>query len=338
MNQKGQHFLLSAKARSFSLLEIFRMSDEAAFDAFRMARWPETEGEAVCPDCGSCEKHYWIKTRKQWRCKDCNHTFSVTSGTLFAYNKLPLRVYIAAIALYTNTAKGFSALQLSRDLNIQYKSAYVLMHKLRESLMDNDSEKLTGEVEIDGAYVNSHVRPKNEKTDRVDRRLAVNQNPKKRCIITIRQRGEVGKGAVKTKTFVVKSEDQANLTRLAVENIDKDATVHADEAKGYDPLHAKFKMKRINHQERYKGANGECTNQAESYFSRFRRMQYGQVHKIDNQHLAAYANEAAYREDTRRWSTGKIFGDILSRCATKMTSRNWCGYWQSNRAAEVLAA
>lgn len=84
MKRKGQHFLLSAKARSFSLLEIFRMSDEQAFDAFRLARWPETEGEAVCQKCGSCEKHYFLKTRKQWRCKDCNHTFSVTSGTPYA--------------------------------------------------------------------------------------------------------------------------------------------------------------------------------------------------------------------------------------------------------------
>ena len=314
------------------------MSDEEAFDAFRVARWPETEGEAICPKCGSCEKHYWLKTRKQWRCKDCNHTFSITSGTLFAHHKMPLRVYIAAIALFTNTAKGFSALQLSRDLNVQYRTAFVLMHKIRESLMTDDDEMLEGEVEIDGAYVNGYVRPENEKADRVDRRLAVNQNPKKRCIITIRQRGEKGKGAVKTKTFVVKSENQADLKKLASENITKDSEVHADEAKGYDPLHATFKMKRINHQERYKGANGECTNQAESYFSRFRRMQYGQVHKMDNQHLAAYANECAYREDTRRWSTGKIFGDILTRCAKKATSRNWCGYWQGNRTVEVLAA
>ena len=89
MNQKGQHFLLSAKARSFSLLEIFRMSDEDAFESFKAARWPENDGEAVCPQCGSCHQHYWLKTRKQWRCKDCNHTFSVTSGTLFAHHKMP---------------------------------------------------------------------------------------------------------------------------------------------------------------------------------------------------------------------------------------------------------
>ena len=339
MKRKGQHFLLSAKARSLSLMEIFRMEDLEAFDLFRKARWPETEGEAICPVCGSCHKHYWLKTRKQWRCKDCKHTFSVTSGTLFAHHKLPLQTYIASIALFTNTAKGFSALQLSRDLDVQYKTAFVLMHKMRESLIDSgNSEKLQGEVEIDGAYVNGYVRPENEKTDRKDLRLVENQNPNKRCVVTIRERGEEGEGATKTKVFVVKSENQANMTKLAVDNVASTATIHADEAKGYDALHAKFDMKRINHQERYKGENGECTNQAESFFSRFRRMHKGQVHKMSNQHLYAYANECAYREDTRRWATGTIFADITTRCAKKPTSRNWCGYWQGNRTAERLAA
>jgi transposase-like protein len=339
MKRKGQHFLLSAKARSLSLMEIFRLSDDEAFDMFRKARWPETEGEAVCPQCGSCQKPYWLKTRKQWRCKDCNHTFSVTSGTLFAHHKLPLQTYIAAIALYSNTAKGFSALQLSRDLDVQYKTAFVLMHKLRESLIDAKAdEMLEGEVEIDGCYVGHYARPENKKEDRKDRRLTENQSPNKRCVITIRERGKKGEGASKTKVFVVKSENQANLKELAKANIKNGTVVHADEATGYDALHALYEMKRVNHQIEYKGDNGECTNQAESYFSRFRRMQKGQVHKMGNQHLSSYANECAYREDTRRWSNGAIFADITGRCAKKPTSRNWCGYWQGNRKAEQLAA
>ncbi|MDP1544392.1 MAG: IS1595 family transposase [Anaerolineales bacterium] len=332
----AQHFLLSAKARSLSLMQIFTLTDEAAFDLFRESRWGE--GDPICPSCGCIDSHYFINTRKQWRCKDCNHTFSVTSGTLFAHHKLPLRVYIGAVALFTNTAKGFSALQLSRDLDVQYKTAFVLMHKIRESLIDANAEKLTGTVEIDGAYVNSYVRPENEKEDRKDLRLVENQNPNKRCIITIRERGEEGEGAAKTKTFVVKSENQADIKKLAIQHIDGMATIHADDAKCYDALHAKFDMKRVNHQEHYKGDNGECTNQAESYFSRFRRMHKGQVHKMGNQNLPAYANEVAYREDTRRMSTGEIFTDITTRCANKPTSRNWCGYWQGNKTIEKLAA
>lgn len=107
MKRKGELFLLSSKARSLSLMEIFHTEDLEAFDLFLKARWSETDGEAICLVCGSCHKHYWLKMHKQWRCK---HTFSVTSGTLFAHHKLPLQTYIASIALFTNTAKGFSAL------------------------------------------------------------------------------------------------------------------------------------------------------------------------------------------------------------------------------------
>lgn len=332
----AQHFLLTAKARGMSLRQIFTMSDESAFDLFKECRWGE--GDPVCPDCGCIDSHYFISTRQQWRCKGCNHTFSITSGTLFAHHKLPLRIYIGAVALFTNTAKGFSALQLSRDLDVQYKTAFVMMHKIRESLIDNQVDKLFGDVEIDGAYVNGYARPENEKTDRKDLRLTENQNPNKRCIITMRERGAKKEGALKTKTFIVKSENQADIKTLVINHIDSDATIHADDAKCYDVLHAKYAMKRVNHQERYKGDNGECTNQAESYFSRFRRMHKGQVHKMGNQNLDAYANECAYREDTRRMPTLDIFSDITKRCATKQTSRNWCGYWQGNRTKEVLAA
>jgi transposase-like protein len=73
-------------------MQIFRLSDDDAFQMFKEARWPN--GEAVCPECGTLE-HYWLRTRKQWRCKSCNHTFSVTSGTIFASHKLPLRVYLS---------------------------------------------------------------------------------------------------------------------------------------------------------------------------------------------------------------------------------------------------
>ena len=319
-------------------MQIFRLSDEQAFDMFRDARWPETNGEAVCPQCGSCEKHYWLKTRRQWRCKDCNHTFSVTSGTIFSNHKMPLRNYLAAIAIFSNTAKGVSALQLSRDLDCQYKTAFVLAHKLRESLLDQDSEKLTGEVEIDACYVNKHVRPANNKADRMDRRLKENQNPKKRAVMVMRQRGEKGEGAVKTRTFLTMSENQKSVKTLAANNIDKDATVFADEHHSYDALHSTLKMKRIVHADNYVDADGTNTNQAESFFSRFRRMQYGQHHQMSNSYMNRYSNEAAFREDTRRISNGEIFSTILACCAKAPVSRDLAGYWQGNHREEQLAA
>lgn len=169
----SQHFLLTAHARTLSVRDVFTLSDNEAFALFREVRWGKGE-EVVCPACGVVGKHYFKPTRKQWQCKDCGHTFSVTSGTIFAFHKLPLKVYLAAIAIFTNAVKGISALQLGRDLGVQYKTAFVLAHKIRESLMEKrDDAPLSGEVHMDGAYVNGHIRPKNKKEDCIDRRLAV---------------------------------------------------------------------------------------------------------------------------------------------------------------------
>ena len=77
---------------------------------------------------------YAYKTRTLWKCKACSHQFSVTSGTIFASRKLPVRDYLLAIAIFVNGAKGHSALQLSRDLDCQYKTAFVLAHKIREAM------------------------------------------------------------------------------------------------------------------------------------------------------------------------------------------------------------
>ena len=318
-------------------MEIFRLSDDEAFEMFKAARWHETGGDPVCPKCGG-EHHYWLGTRKQWRCKGCNHSFSVTSSTIFANHKMPLRNYLAAIAIFSNTAKGVSALQLSRDLDCQYKTAFVLAHKLRESLVSTPEEKLSGEVEIDACYVNKHVRPANNKVDRVDRRLKKNQNPNKRAVMVIRQRGEEGEGAIKTRTFLTMGESSASTMKLADSNVEKNAIIFADDHPSYDPLHAHLVMKRVNHAEHYVGENGENTNQAESFFSRFRRMQYGQHHKMSNAYMGMYSNEAAFREDTRRNSNGAIFENIVTRCAKHGVSKNLCGYWQGNKRAEHLSA
>lgn len=335
-----QHFLLSAKARTLSVRKVMELTDDQAFEAFKEVRWGAGD-EVSCPVCGTIGKHYFKVTRKQWQCKDCRHTFSVTSGTIFAFHKLPIRVYLAAIAVYTNAVKGISALQLGRDLGVQYKTAFVLAHKIRESLMEQrDDAPLSGEIHMDGCYVNGCIRPKNKKADRVDRRLAINQKPTKRCVFVIRQKHEEpAAGAAKTLTFVIKAENQKDIGNLSESFVKKGSVICADESNAYDALHAKYETRRVNHSVEYRADDGTTNNLAESYLSRFRRMQYGQNHKFGNLYLANYANEAAYREDTRRWANGEIFNDIMKKCARTITNRDWCGYWQGNkRQQERLAA
>ncbi|MEL6475295.1 MAG: transposase, partial [Pseudomonadota bacterium] len=106
----AQHFLLSPAAKTLSLVKVMRMSDAEAQKAFQAIRWASTDGEPVCPKCG-CLEHYDLKSRPVWKCKGCKHQFSVTSGTIFSSRKLSLRDYLAAIAVFVNGAKGYSALQ-----------------------------------------------------------------------------------------------------------------------------------------------------------------------------------------------------------------------------------
>lgn len=201
-----------------------------------------------------------------------------------------------------------------------------------------DDSQLSGEIHMDGAYVNGHIREKNKKEDRVDRRLAENQRPDKCCALVMSQRADIDQnemiGGVKTLTFVLKSENQTDVGNLAKDFIKKGSVICADESNAYDVLHAKFDTCRVNHSQKYRSEAAVTNNLAESYFSRFRRMQYGQMHKFGNLYLNNYANEAAYREDTRRMPNGGIFMDITKKCAMTRTSRDRCGYWQGNKRKE----
>ncbi len=103
--------------------------------------------------------------------------------------------------------------------------------------------------------------------------------------------------------------------------------LHADEATGWDRLHACFLTKRINHSESY--SDGEaCKNQAESFFSRIRRAEIGIHHRIAGHYLGAYASEMAWREDHRRVSNGVQYLTAVNAALTHPVSRQWKGYWQ----------
>ncbi len=118
-----QHFLLSAKAHNLSLIKIARMNDFQAIASFRQVHWFETKGKPVCPCCGSSGKIYFITSRKQFKCKEYASFFRVIGGTIFHGYKLSLQTILMAISIFVNAAKRISALQLSRDLDIQYKTA-----------------------------------------------------------------------------------------------------------------------------------------------------------------------------------------------------------------------
>ncbi|MDO8422322.1 MAG: IS1595 family transposase [Parvibaculum sp.] len=320
----AQHFLLSAKARTLSLVKVMRLSDAEALDTFKAIRWAANDGEAYCPKCG-CTAVYGYKARPIYKCQACEGQFSVTSGTIFASRKLAMRDILAAIAIFVNGAKGVSALQLSRDLDCQYKTAFVMAHKLREAMGAKvQSEEISGEVEIDGAYFGGYVKPANQKAQRRDRRLLENRTGKRRVVVIMRERNGT------TLPFVTKTEAEG-VSRIAA-TVKAGSVIFADEASHWDALHGRFETKRINHSEAY-STNEANTNMAESFFSRLRRAEIGTHHHISGRHLHAYANEMAWREDNRRVSNGDQFLMVVSASLAHPVSREWKGYWQRRAIA-----
>jgi transposase-like protein len=237
----AQHFLLSAAARTLSLASVVRMSDEQVERVFIRLRWADNSGEAFCPHCG-CTTVYMARRPNgapRWRCKACRKDFSITSGTLFASHKMPLRAYLMAVAIFCNEVKGKSMLALSRDLGTSYKAAFVLAHKLREAMAEElKGRKIGGEgkvAEVDGGYFGGYSKPANYKENRRDRRLLRNQTGKRKVVVRERDGNSV--------PAVFRTESQA--LSFVRSRIAKGTIVNADEASAWDGLHDRFEVRRV---------------------------------------------------------------------------------------------
>ena len=304
------------------------MTDAEAEATLKRIRWDQTNGDPACSHCGSLTIYDCRRPSgaPRWRCKDCEKDFSITSGTLFASYKLPLRGYLAAVAIFVNEVKGKSMLALSRDLGLSYKTAFVLAHKLREAMAEEMKGRQIGddrpEAEIDGAYFGGYVKPANFKEDRVDRRLAKNQSGKRKVVVVIRERGG------ETLPGVFRSE--AHALSWVRHRVVKGTVLHADEAPSWNDLHARYEMKRIDHQQAY-SLDGASTNWAESYFSRLRRGEAGHHHHISGPYLLRFAQEAAWREDCRRVPNGEQVSRIARLALSRKKSVDFNGYWQRHR-------
>ena len=317
----GQHFLQSPRSRTFSLRDLNGMSEADIEALFQKMRWPKTDGEPVCPICGTFE-HWRLENQKRWKCKSCHKQFSVTSGTIFAYRKMSLRDILTGIRTFILNAKGNSAIALSKELGCDYKTAFVMQHKLREALMvAMDEIRLEGEIEIDGGWFGGYIKPENTKINRVDRRLAANQNGKRRVIVGARERGPEG------RAIVAVFDDEWDACSWLRERCSRTAHIFADEGIGWLDLHASHKVDRINHSERY--AEGRInTNQMESLFSRLRRIEVGTHHHIAGPYLVRYANDGVWRENNRRVDDLNRVHKALSAALGAKQSRSFSGYWQ----------
>ncbi|WP_186510766.1 IS1595 family transposase [Caenimonas sedimenti] len=345
--RSGGHFLLSRAARDFSLAHVEKMNRAQVHSWFVNARWGD-DGTQVCPECGNIDQHYWIKTRWQWRCKDvaCGRFFSVTSGTKFADRKLPLKSILRGMLIFCANVKGISACSLARQLGVAYQTGFVLLHKLRESIIEATSTlPLEGVVHIDGAHVSGRIRKPRVKTPSTKRQArdrvpfeedVLHKN--RRIIMTMRQAGEDGEGAVRTIVAVVPRESAEHVEPLIQRHVKKGSKVMTDELAAYGRLSMLYDHQTVNHSKEFstKPKGGVNNNLAESYFARFRRMVIGQTHRVTPKYMFDYTSEVAWREDMRRCSPSLQVKTLLT-ASLKKPSVWWRGYWQGqNRSTEIL--
>lgn len=114
------------------------MTEDDAYALFRKVRWPETDGDPVCPRCGCCDA-YEITTRRKFKCKACHHQYSVTSGTIFASRKLSFTDMLAAVRVVAVGQRGFSAAEIARELGVQHRTAWLFARRMRGVLAGGES-------------------------------------------------------------------------------------------------------------------------------------------------------------------------------------------------------
>ncbi len=271
----------------------------------------------------------------------------MTSGTKFADHKLPLKTILMAMVLYANHVKGISASEMSRTLGVAYMTAFVLLHKLRESIVENaDKTPLTGLIHIDGAHVSGRVRKPRVKlkTTQAQARTKIDaganaDHPNRRIVMVLREVDPDGViGATRTVVEIVPVESQEWANKLAKQYIKKGARVMTDEHPAYGQFMARYEHATVNHSFEFSTDKGINNNQAESFFSRMRRMVWGQIHRLTPKYMLDYTTEIAWREDWRRRSTSMQVDELLGM-ALKKKSTWWRGYWQGHhRQTEVFFA
>ncbi|MBK5571384.1 MAG: IS1595 family transposase [Ensifer sp. SSB1] len=218
-------------------------------------------------------------------------------------------------------------------MGVQYKTAWVLLMKLREAIaLRREEMVLDGEVEIDGKYAGGHIRPENKAEDRIDRRLKKYQNMKRLCALAIRQRGLGGQ----TFTRIIRDEDSNAAWAAVRDHVSREATVFADEHGSYNDLAGLNKLERVNHSKAYQTDDGTNTNQVESFFSRVQRAYVGIHHRFSLKYFDWYVAELAWREDCRHVSNRSHTFQVLGQALSRPTSRYLCGYWQGNKPPDLI--
>jgi transposase-like protein len=254
-------------------------------------RWPNGP---VCPHCGESEKRpYPLKseTRKLYKCAACRKQYTVTIGTTFEGSHIPLHKWLLAFYLLCSSKKGMSAHQLHRMLDVTYKSAWFMAHRIRYAMEQPPfARPLEGVVEADETYVGGKER--NRK--RQDKQKKTGRGTNKTPVVALVERGGE-----------VRSFRMANVTGLELKgairrNVSRDARIMTDSFKSYRGLGKEFASHEyVSHSDGEYVRGDVHTNTAENYFSILKRGIDGTYHHISEAHLPRYLAEFDFRYNHR---------------------------------------
>jgi transposase-like protein len=295
-----------AQFKTLPQLFDFFKDEETCIAYWEQIRW---NGNVTCPHCNASNPY---KTNRGYKCKnvECQKKFSSLVGSIFENSKMPLRTWFGAIYLCTSHKKGVSSLQLSRDLGIHQSSAWFLLHRIRETLMEIAPEKLGGEgciVEADTTIVGGKAVNMTNKRRRELSKKGRNGNKTK--VTGVIERG----GNIRFDVVDGEETESGNVSK----HIDKESVLMTDSATNFHLIGREFAAHQtVDHSKgEYVKDKVIHTNTIEGAFSHFDRMVIGVYHNISRKHMQAYANECAYRYNTRKSKDPIRFENTVLKCS-----------------------
>jgi transposase-like protein len=278
------------------------------------SRWADAP---ACPHCGNVGAYI---TNRGYKCKakECAKKFTVTTGTIFENTKISLRTWFAAMYLCTAHKKGISSLQLSRDLKITQKTAWFVLHRIREMLNVNTNEKLTGTVEVDDTYVGGLTKNKSNKI-RKALKEAGTQFSDKTGVVALVQRD----GQIRTQVIFTQKPRFSDVLPVIQKHVHTTALVITDSAPIYGGLHKLYAHETVNHAGGEYARGAMYTNTVEGFFSQLKRGIIGIYHVVSPKHLQKYCSEFAYRYNTRKTTDVNRFEDAIKNVnGVRLTYKN----------------
>jgi transposase-like protein len=285
------------------------VDETAAVKFMEKQRWGDMP---ACPHCGSINVSKMTdgnggrNRRFLWRCHDCKEQYTVRIGTVFEDSRLPLKYWCYAFWAACAHKKGVSALQISRQCLISYKSALFLMHRVRYAMTEpRQKGKLRGVVEADETYVGG--KPRHDanwmnKTNKNGRGRGTEKTP----VFAMLERGG------KVRARVVTDVTSKTLGRIMPKNIHRSSRLMTDNYRSYIPIGKRFASHEVVNHSTGEYARGDVySNTAESFFAILKRGLYGTFHAVSKKHLHRYVNEFAFRWNTRQVNDGTRIAEAI---------------------------